>query len=122
MKWAVAVLTLLSLHAQDLRKVVEPAIPPVCATVVANLSAPRGVLSDADESKLDTARIQQAIDACIAGKAVRLQAGGAHNAFLSGPLQLRRGITLVVDAGAVLFGSRNPRDYDRHAGSCGIID
>jgi polygalacturonase len=31
-------------------------------------------------------------------------------------------VTLRIDAGAILFGSRNPRDYDVRPGSCGIVD
>jgi len=41
--------------------------------------------------------------------------------FLSGPLELRRGVTLVVARGAYLFASRNPRDYDLKPGVCGTI-
>ena len=43
------------------------------------------------------------------------------DAFLSGPLQLRKGVVLVVDRGAYLYASRNPRDYDRIPGACGAI-
>ena len=49
------------------------------------------------------------------------KAGGGHDAFLTAPLHLRRDVTLVIDKGAVLFGSRNPRDYDRQPGVCGTI-
>ena len=52
----------------------------------------------------------------------RAKAGDAHNAFLSGALDLRTGVTLRIDANTILFGSRNPRDYDLNPGSCGIID
>ena len=110
-------------QAQDTRKVTEPVIPRSCAVVTANLTAVDGrTLAEADESKLDTQRIQRAIDACPQGQAVELKAAGARNAFLSGPLQLRAGVTLLVDANAILFGSRNPRDYDISPGSCGIVD
>jgi len=107
--------------AQDTRNVLEPVIPPACANLVAVLSSSGSTLSDADESKTDTQRIQQAIDHCAQGQAVRLQANGARDAFLSGPLQLRTGVTLLVDAHAILFGSRDPRDYDISLGSCGIL-
>ncbi|MDQ2898600.1 MAG: glycoside hydrolase family 28 protein, partial [Acidobacteriota bacterium] len=69
----------------------------------------------------DTARIQQAIESCPKGQAVELRADGDHDAFLSGPLQLRAGVTLVVGARAILFGSRKPRDYDLTPASCGIV-
>lgn len=117
-----AAIALLSAHAQDTRTVTEPVIPPVSTTLVAGLSTQGATLSEADEKKLDTERIQQAIDGCAPGKAVELRSDGGHNAFLFGPLELRRGVTLLVAAGTTLFGSRNPRDYDRSAGSCGIVD
>src|SRR5207244_3464288 len=42
-------------------------------------------------------------------------------AFLSGPLELRAGVTLVIAAGATLFASRDLRDYEIRPGSCGVI-
>ena len=108
--------------AQDTRNVTEPAIPPVCATLVANLSAHGATLANADENKLDTDRIQKALDLCSPGKSVALTAEGIHNAFLSGPLQLRRGVALVVAKGAILLASRDPRLYDLRPGACGTVD
>jgi polygalacturonase len=110
--------------AQDTRNVTEPVAPPACTVLTANLSAVDGnkTLAEADEAKLDTARIQQAIDGCKPGQAVVLKAAGARNAFLSGALDLRAGIALVVDAGAILFGSRDPKAYEARPGSCGIVD
>ena len=105
--------------AQDTRHIVEPTIPPACTALTANLHAANNALSEADESKLDTARIQSALDQCGAGKAVELKADGAHNAFLSGPLELREGVTLLLDKGITLYASRNPKDYDTVPGSCG---
>ena len=109
--------------AQDRRQVAEPVFPANCAVLTAHLSSAGGkTLAEADEERLDTARIQQAIDRCPQGRGVMLQAGEGHDAFLSGPLDLRAGVTLRVDRNAILFGSRNPRDYDLRAGSCGIVD
>src|SRR5258708_3443119 len=109
--------------AQDTRTVVEPKIPPTCSVLRASLSSvARHTLVDADEGKLDTERIQRAIDGCKPGQAVELKADGAHDAFLSGPLALRPGVTLLVTAKTILFGSRNPRDYDLSAGSCAILN
>ena len=56
-------------HAQDTRTVTEPVIPPACATITAALSGTENgrTIAEADESKLDTARIQKALDACPAG-------------------------------------------------------
>jgi polygalacturonase len=105
--------------AQDTRTVVEPVIPPSCAVLSAQLAAP---LSAADESKLDTARIQQAIDQCPPGQAVELKPDGRATAFLSAPLQLRSGVTLLIDRGAILYASRNPRDYDTEPARCGTVD
>jgi polygalacturonase len=106
---------------QDTRTVVEPRVPAVCATLKAQLAAVDGALAEADEQKPDTARIQSAIDKCGKG-AVELRPEGKNNAFLTGPLELKTGVTLLVDADATLYGSRNPRDYDRTAGSCGLVD
>jgi len=103
-------------YAQDIRTVLEPSIPSSCTVLSARLSAP------VDESSPDTQRIQHALDGCSKGRAVELKADGPHNAFLSGPLQLRDGVTLLVEAGVTLFASRNPRDYDIAPGSCGVVD
>jgi polygalacturonase len=112
-----------SAWAQDTRNVNEPVIPPSCTVLTARLTAVDGnkTLAEADESKLDTERIQKAIDACAKGQAVELKPEGAHNAFLSGALQLREGVWLNVAAGAILFGSRDPRVYDVRPGACGIV-
>ncbi|MGH9353297.1 MAG: glycoside hydrolase family 28 protein [Terriglobia bacterium] len=100
----------------------EPAIPPACTRLEARLTAINGkTLAAADESKLDTTRIQEALDHCAPGHAVELEADGAKTAFLSGPLALRAGVTLLIGKGVILFGSRNPRDYDLSPGSCGIV-
>jgi polygalacturonase len=106
-------------HAQDTRHVTEPKIPAVCRTLTAQLTTP---IAEADESKLDTERIQQAIDSCTPGTAVELRAQRTQNAFLTGPLELKTGITLLVAGGATLFASRDPRLYDLEPGSCGKVD
>jgi polygalacturonase len=113
----------LAVHAQDTRSVTEPVIPPGCAVLTAKLAAVDGnkTLTDADEAKLDTGRIQQAMDTCPKGQAVVLKAAGALNAFLTGPLDLKPGVTLVVDAKAILFGSRDAKVYEVSPGSCGIV-
>jgi polygalacturonase len=98
--------------AQDTRTVTEPKIPPVCTKLEAHLTAPGGVLSDADEPKLDTERIQKALDGCAQGKAVELSSVPKAEAFLSGPLELREGVTLLIDKGVTLYGSRDPKVYE----------
>jgi polygalacturonase len=122
---AVGLLALASFaaRAQDTRTVTEPVIPPVCASLGAKLAVVDGrTLAAEDEKKPDTARLQQALDACPAGKAVELKPDGAMAAFLIGPVQLRAGVTLLVAKGAVVFGSRDPRDYDTAPGACGIVN
>jgi polygalacturonase len=110
-----------SARAQDTRNVSEPRMPARCTVLRARLSAANGVLSDANERSPDTRRIQAAIDGCAPGRAVELAASGARDVFLSGPLELRPGVTLLVAAHTTLFASRNPRDYDVSPGSCGVV-
>jgi len=107
--------------SQDLRSVVEPHYPAVCTALRARLTALEGRLTDADELRQDTRRLQAAIDKCPAGKAVELRADGPKNVFLSGPIRLKAGVTLLIDTGAALFASRDPRDYDLTPGSCGVL-
>jgi polygalacturonase len=108
-------------HAQDTREVTEPKIPPSGIVLHAELTARGTTLADADESRPDTARLQQALDHCPPGQAVELTADGLHDAFLTAPIELRQGVTLLVDKGVVLFASRNPRDYDLMPGVAGTI-
>ena len=107
--------------AQDTRKVTEPHIPSACVTLEASIAANHGVISPQNERALDTERIQHAMDNCAAGKAVVLRAHGQKNVFLTGPIALRSGVILVVDASTALVGSRDPRVYDLAPGSCGVV-
>ncbi len=111
-----------NMPAQDTRTVTEPSIPPACSTLDAHMTSRGGKLDEASEKPADTARIQAAIDSCPAGHSVVLRADSRLDAFLSGPLQLRKGVTLEVDTGTILFASRDPRDYDLRPGVCGTID
>lgn len=63
----------------------------------------------ADGKTPNTAAIQKAIDTAAAegGGLVRFPAG----IFLSGPLQLRSGVSLQLDEGSTLLGSRKLQDY-----------
>lgn len=108
-------------EAQDTRVVTEPTVPPLCSTLSAHLSSHNGTLAGQDEEKTDTLRMQEAIDSCTAGKAVRLAKEGDKDAFLAGPLELRHGVTLFVDRGVTLFASRDPRLYDVYPGICGTV-
>src|ERR1700761_6912257 len=120
---AALLLTLSSVAlAQDTRKLSEPSIPPACAALEAKIGRMGLSIYPDDETKLDTVRIQAALDRCTTGHAVILKrASERTDAFLSGPLQLRRGVVLVVDRDTYLFASRNPRDYDTRPGVCGTI-
>ena len=112
--------------AQDTRQVIEPKIPASCVQLSAQLRSVSDKLSEADEGKLDTARIQSAIDKCKPGMAVELKPASGNNAFLSGPLEMRTGGTLLIDEGVTLFGSRDAAVYESAApgstpGLCGTI-
>jgi polygalacturonase len=87
-----------------------------CTSLEAAMSS-----SSLDESKPDTSRIQSAITACASGEAVKLVSSSSHNAFISGPLTLKSGVTLWVDKGVTLFASKNPRDFDKSSGACGVV-
>lgn len=111
--------------AQDTRRVTEPTFPAPCTVVSATLvPLADTTLADADERQLDTRRVQLAIDRCASGHGVVLKANGAQRAFLIGPITLRRGVTLIVDTNAIVFGSRDPREYDLpgEARRCGTVD
>ena len=109
------------LSAQDARNVIEPFFPQLCTTLDAQLQASGHSLAPADEQKLDTARIQRAIDKCGSGRAVLLHVDEVNNAFLSGPLELRPDITLIIGVGVTLFASRDPALFAVSPGSCGIV-
>lgn len=117
--------------SQDTREVKEPVIPATCVKLEARLSATGEALAgaslpEADEDKPDTARIQTALDSfagkCSPGQAIELAPGpDGANAFLSGPLELKEGMTLLVDKGVTLFASRRASDYDVTPVMCGIM-
>jgi len=107
--------------AQDRRTVTEPVVPPSCTTLTAALKANNHAIADSDEDKLDTDRLQKALDHCGKGKALELTKDGANDAFLTGPFTIPSGVTLLIDRGVTLYASRDPRLYDLHPGSCGII-
>jgi polygalacturonase len=119
---AALILVASAARAQDTRTVTEPRYPAACTTLTAELvPVADTTLAETDERKLDSKRIQSAIDRCSAGRAVVLKAAGDHRAFLAGPLTLKRGVTLRVDTNVVLFASRDPGEYDID-GRCGTVD
>jgi polygalacturonase len=97
----------------DARTVTEPTFPPVCTTLLAQQPA-----SALNQSLFDTARLQTAINNCPAGQAVELSPSGADNAFLTKPIVLKAGVTLLMDAEVTLFGSNNLSDYSCTDTSC----
>jgi polygalacturonase len=61
-----------------------------------------------DGTTKDTAAIQKAIDSCAAGKGTVAISGGT---FITGPLELKSGITFSVAKGATLLGSPDRADF-----------
>jgi polygalacturonase len=106
--------------AQDSRPLKEPLAPSICQLLPAQLN-----MNEVDAQTLaapDTQRLQQAINQCPSGKALRLVRHSDKNYFLTGALQMKAGVSLVIDAGVVLAGSRLPADYDKGEKSCGTVD
>jgi len=102
--------------AGDTKLPAEPTMPAACTTLYATQNvATNGVPSEAN---LDTTTIQAALKACASGKAVRLTTGNgnSNNAFITGPLTIPTGVSLWVDTGATLFGTRNPTVYGTASG------
>jgi len=119
------------LHAQDLRTVSEPVIPPTCATLKSTLTPASATSGDievrarkagSDSTGLDTPRIQQALGQCPKGHAVELARDSDNTAFLTGPLALPPGVTLLLDKGVTLYATRNPESYAITPGSCGTVN
>ncbi len=113
----------------DSRTVTEPSFPAICSTLTASLTSvnddiPASV--DATTTNPDGSRIQAALTGCAGtNQAVRLTTDGAtHNAFLTGPLTMPSGVTLLVDPGVVVYFSRNVQDYDLVPGThtCGTVN
>nr|ANJ43625.1 glycoside hydrolase family 28 [Medauroidea extradentata] len=103
-----AITILVLLHTgtgKDLRTVTEPKNPPICTTLKP---------TSADETKT----IQKALDSCAKGKAVALSSG----TFVSGPLNIPSGVSLLVEQNAVLEASTDPKAYDRGNNNCGTIN
>lgn len=108
----------------DARSVSQPSIPGVCATLTGDLTASSRAFSSSVESAApDTSRIQAALNSCSgSGKAVLLS-GSTHKDFLSGPLTIHAGETLVLDQGVTLYASRKASAYQNSSSSvtCGTL-
>jgi polygalacturonase len=97
----------------------EPTLPTtVCQTLTATHVA--SDMSPPDETTLDTATVQAALDACKGpmGGPVKLITNGANNAFVTGHLRIDS-VTLWIDKGVTLYASRNA-DLYQSTGSCGL--
>ena len=107
-----------ALRGQDTRVVTEPVIPRPCVVLFAHQMA--GNVNDQQPfEELDTARIQAAIDGCAVNHSVELAvklpskfADPMLDAFVTGPLQLRQGVTLLVDNHVILYASRDPKQFE----------
>ena len=57
--------------------------------------------------------LQDKLKQCGSGQAVELTLGAdnSRNAFLVNPISLPLGVSLIIDAGVTVYGSRDPRNY-----------
>jgi hypothetical protein len=108
--------------------VAEPTFPAVCTQVPADLTISGGEPSSELNTATDTAALQTALSSsgCL-GKAVEVTLGsGGQNAMVIAPIAIPATVTLLVDGGVTLFGSRVAADYQiGTAGSgttCGSTD
>jgi len=118
-------------RAQDTRTVTEPTIPASCVVLTAEKLGHAEILPPEYETTTDTARIQQALDTCKPGEAVELalgkptaapgEAAPLMNAFLTGSIELRDGVTLLIDEGVTLYASRDPKDFDPDPSAAGSL-
>ena len=104
--------------AQDTRTVTEPKIPPACVTLAGRhrLKPRRHRRSPTSKSSPPPASRMRSTIARQGHGLVVLRAHGKKNVFLTGPLTLRTGVTLVVDKNTALVASRDPRLYDLSPG------
>ena len=112
--------------AGDTNLPAEPTIPAACTTLTASLAVASGGVPS--ESAMDTTRLQSALNACTSGQAVRLVASGSNNAFITGPITIPANVSLWVDTGATLYGTRSTSIYGSasalitvHGANSGIV-
>lgn len=127
----------ISLLAQDTRTVTEPTFPSTCAVLHAPLHSTSdgptvGPSQDEQDaaSTPETQLLQAALDSdtCHPGQAVELALGSdpSLNAFLIEPITVPAGISLIIDGGVTVYGSRDPAVYqvkppDPSGATCGMI-
>jgi polygalacturonase len=58
-------------------------------------------------------RLKSALASCQRGQAVELALGtdGSLNSFLIDPIAIPAGVSLIVDGGVTVYGSRDPANY-----------
>ncbi len=88
----------------------EPKIPTACKTLQATQTV--SATGAPSETTLDTSTIQSALNGCASGQAVKLTTGTSTNAFITGPITIPSGVSLWVDAGATLYGTRSTSVYN----------
>jgi hypothetical protein len=98
----------------DTRTIVEPSFPAVCQTLAAsfhdvNEDVPASV--ESVSTNLDQARPQAALNSCTGtNQTVELSMDAAgDNSFLSAPITIPTGVTLLVDPGVTLYSRATPR-------------
>ena len=106
--------------------VAEPTFPAVCTQVPADLTISNGEPSSELNTATDTTALQTALsNASCLGKAVEVTMGsGGQNAMVIAPIAIPAQVTLLVDGGVTLFGSRVASDYQITGSSavCGSTD
>jgi polygalacturonase len=107
----------------DARSVSRPSIPGVCESLTGKLTASdRAFTAKAEETSPDTSRIQAALNACAGTGEAVLLVGNKHEDFLSGPLTIHAGETLVIGEGVTLYASRRAAAYQSSASvACGTL-
>ncbi|WP_372388515.1 glycoside hydrolase family 28 protein [Xanthomonas axonopodis] len=104
----------------DSRSLSEPVVPATCKLLRAGRTASDRQFDPALESAPpDTQAIQTALTDCASKHGSVLLTTGSGDAFLTGPLSIPAGVTLVVDQGVTVYGSRNPADYGNGCGTAG---
>ncbi len=108
--------------------VTEPVFPAVCSQVTADLTISGGEPASELNTSTDTTTLQNALNnASCVGKAVEVVLGtGGQNAMVIAPITIPAQVTLLVDGGVTLFGSRVAADYQIGTASsgntCGTTD
>ena len=99
----------------------------VCAVVSAYFPVTSGdVPSSFDNSTNSTAEaaaIQTALGGCTSGQAVELAVSGSNNGLVINPITIPAGISLIVDGGVTVFGTREPDKYQASGTTqvCGVL-